>query len=111
MSKTNYLIIIWIAFIIFVSFVRIPQGEGPQLFPYTDKVVHLFLYFILGILLSSKNTNPLWLWLFAAFLGGSIEILQGLLTSYRSADFWDFMADMAGFAIGLYHHKLLDIFK
>jgi VanZ family protein len=81
------------------SFSRIELGD----FPNFDKLVHFGMYFILMsviIIEHRKNlSNPLNLFLLALIpltYGILMEILQLTLTSTRSGDFYDALADAAG---------------
>jgi VanZ family protein len=81
------------------SFSKIELGDFPNL----DKLVHFGMYFILMsviIIEHRKNlSNPLNLFLLALIpltYGILMEILQLTLTSTRSGDFYDALADAAG---------------
>ena len=71
-----------------------------------DKVAHCMMFFGLSSLIlweykkrhARENLRLLLLIAFAAPLafGALIEVLQGALTDYRSADLFDFLADALG---------------
>ncbi|MCG9971543.1 VanZ family protein [Christiangramia crocea] len=73
----------------------------------TDKMLHagayLFLAFLWNLFFVFKNSsfkrytsNLLWV-AFACFIFGMlIEVLQGTLTSYRTPDWWDILANSTG---------------
>jgi len=93
-------------------------------FPESDKVAHFLIYgfFTLILLLDSCNWKIFGRIYYIivsipVLLGVLMEALQYLLTSYRQADFFDFMADLAGIACGallisiirkVYKKKVLD---
>ncbi|MDC7999435.1 VanZ family protein [Aequorivita todarodis] len=80
-----------------------------------DKIIHVFIYFILVNLwmlyLYKKNDfrfNNKWMLtvlLSVLLYGIIIEILQGLLTISRSADIFDVAANLIGSLIGIYFFK------
>ncbi|MFC2129244.1 VanZ family protein [Bacteroidota bacterium] len=87
------------------------SGEGRPLifsFPGSDKVVHSIIYCVFTILLTRDylRYNPLkWirlLFFLLAILGYSIiiEVIQLSLTSYRSGELLDVVANLAGISIG-----------
>lgn len=83
---------------------------APQNF---DKVLHLLAYLGLGLLwmlwgvAQKPETNgryPQKLWLIAllvVFYGIFIELLQGILTTYRTPDAWDILANTIGVVLAL----------
>lgn len=78
----------------------------------TDKMLHagayLFLAFLWKLYFLFKNThfkrytsNLLWV-AFASFIFGMlIEVLQGTLTSYRTPDWWDVLANSTGVVLAV----------
>ncbi len=78
----------------------------------TDKMLHAGAYLFLAILwklyLLFKNSdfqrytsNLMWV-AFASFLFGMlIEVLQGTLTSYRTPDWWDVLANSTGVVLAV----------
>ncbi len=78
----------------------------------TDKMLHagayLFLAFLWKLYLLFKNSNfqkytsNLYWVAFASFAFGMlIEVLQGTLTSYRTPDWWDIVANTTGVALAV----------
>lgn len=78
-----------------------------------DKVVHAGMFFVLGILSywgfseqkrwKSGSRHAGWYALLLCMLyGGLIEVLQGLVFTYRSADWIDWLFDIAGALLGLW---------
>jgi VanZ family protein len=90
----------------------------------SDKVAHFLIYgfFALILLLDSCNWKRSGrihyiIVLIPVLMGVLTEVLQFLLTSTRKADFYDFLADIAGIACGVlfinilrkfYQKKVLD---
>lgn|SRR5690554_6579955 len=72
----------------------------PQL---NDKVAHLLGYGVVALLLTlGWRTAPRWnLWLVATLCGGAAELAQGLLTTQRTMEWLDVVANMAGALIGV----------
>ena len=69
-----------------------------------DKLIHFLMYFGVSIaflfehyIKSSKTDTGFFLFnLYPILLGGFIEIMQSVLTNYRSGDWHDFLADVFG---------------
>ena len=82
-----------------------PPGEGTAILP--DKVVHFCTYFILGFWFVSLAMRH---WLLALtgviFLGGALELLQGL-TPLRQPEWLDFIANTSGALFALIAVHLL----
>jgi len=88
--------IVYIATILIVSLVRIPDIN--QSFSYTDKVIHFVSYFILVgwfVQLYYKFASRLRILLAAILFGMVIEFLQEM-TAYRSFDYVDQIANSLG---------------
>ncbi|MFA6403897.1 MAG: VanZ family protein [Salinivirgaceae bacterium] len=81
--------------------------------PYFDKVVHFGLFFILGIIVNAKREfqsfNPIFYLQvsFAVLYGGLIELAQNYLTTTRKGDWIDWLADLAGLALGIWMIRFL----
>ena len=103
--------ILWTGTIIILSFIKLPETSGPILFPYADKIVHLFLYLILGWLMTKEIQNKYFAAFYIILLGILIELGQSLLTTYRTGDYIDFLADLIGGYIGLYHKNIIQLIK
>lgn len=94
-----FLGIIYIAVILAVSLLRVPEINIE--FSHTDKIIHFLMYFILVgwfIQLYHKPESRLAILLAAILFGLLIEYLQGM-TSYRSFDYVDEIANSAGAAL------------
>jgi VanZ family protein len=88
--------------------IQIPPQDNIPLFPNFDKVVHFMMYFVLSLSIvletihvktqarkSILRTFFIAL-IISAIFGGAIELIQGGLTDYRSADMMDWIFDMGG---------------
>ena len=106
--------------ILILCTIRIPPQDNVSMFPNFDKFVHFMMYFSLSIAiiletlkLKSQAGKSIFRTFIAALIisavfGALIEFIQGTFTSYRSASFMDWVADMAGSVlaclfIGLIH--------
>ena len=96
-----------IAAIAYLTLVPSPLPEPPTpLFDGADKVVHGLMFLVLAWCLNRDiSRRKLLVAAVAAFAlatayGGLIEVLQGTMQLGRSADVLDFVADVAGAAIG-----------
>ena len=75
-----------------------------------DKIVHLFMYFSLSIVLIFdllRNTKKtiriifIFVLVFVIFLGGFTELIQGNFIEKRAADIADFIANISGCIIAI----------
>ena len=82
---------------------------------FSDKLLHALSYTVLMlswmmVLKSSKKLKyQFYLWLVLLLFGIIIELLQGTLTHYRTADFKDVLANLVGLTLGWMIFKLLKI--
>lgn len=97
--------------ILYLSLSDSPVESPPFSFPYLDKVVHFCMYgglvFIFGLdgCRSEKTDSGLnrsfgFAWCVAVVLGGCMEFAQGAFTHTRTADWFDFLANVAGASAG-----------
>jgi len=99
----------------------LPQNDLPQaqrFFEGFDKMVHLGFFFVLTVFLfygKIRQQNSfdyrfltiIKIILINVILGGGIELLQWKVFTYRSAEWWDFFADMTGLGMGVFSYLLL----
>ncbi|WP_156109199.1 VanZ family protein [Polaribacter sp. Hel1_85] len=89
--------------IAYLSLMKMPKVEGN--FSKIDKVYHLFAYFTLTICwLFSFYKKPTLKYLIiigCIIYGIIIEVLQDTLTTYRTGDFKDILANTLGIVLGL----------
>ena len=80
---------------------------------FDDKLYHATAYIIMGfvwgvyLLHQSKRNYILLSFLIGALFGIIIELLQVTLTSYRSFDFFDIIANILGLCLGLIFVSIL----
>ena len=88
--------------LILLSLVKIPAHNlGVS---HLDKWQHCFAYFVLSIswlLVFYKKKKKLLVIICCILLGVIIEILQNRLTSYRTGDYYDVIANSFGVLLGL----------
>ena len=97
--------------IVVLSLIPIPEEPPLADVPLIDKWVHFVMYAALSLVMwfdhtvMSKRAMPptflLLTFLYPAFLGGMMELAQAHLTTCRSGDSVDFVADVIGAAIGV----------
>lgn len=102
-----------IAAILYLSLAKMsPDVDAPKI-PHADKIVHVLMYF--GVMLAFyfdlwRQGLPrlvlrsrLWGGMLAfALFGGLVELLQMYCTTYRSGDWWDWVADILGVVLGVW---------
>lgn len=80
-------------------------------FPNSDKIYHLFAYFSLAIswLFSflKKQNSKFIIALGCIIYGIIIEVLQNTLTTYRTGDYLDVLANTLGVVLGLVVFNLI----
>ena len=78
----------------------------------TDKMLHAGAYLFLAILwklfflaqnsdFKRYTSNLMWVALACFLFGMLIEVLQGTLTSYRTPDWWDVLANSTGVVLAV----------
>jgi VanZ family protein len=104
--------ILFVSVILYLSFAPPSTFKGIPTFENEDKLVHLFLYFVLTSILIfdfrqfAKNnhlstiTFTLICIVFPIILGGAIEILQPIYFAPRTAEWLDWFSDIAGVLLG-----------
>lgn len=101
--------IFWILFILLMCSVRMSSIplSGAVRIPNFDKLVHFGFFFVLSALLFMEGTKQhngaiarlkvsCLIFMIAALYGGGIELLQKYVFTYRTADWFDFLADASG---------------
>ncbi len=108
-KKYLFITIVYAIFVFWLSIQPITEPT-PDLFPYQDKVVHIFLYTILSLLIAlgmGKNDEPyltkiiFTLSVITSFsYGFFIEICQ-IFVPTRSFEVWDLLANLIGSITGV----------
>lgn len=109
-------LLFWTIFIFVLCIVPIPKSNGVKLVPHLDKVAHFGLFFLFSAFAYgwlresnkrfSKSMSVCIILLLTAIYGGLIEWLQGAYFA-RSADVWDWVADVVGGILGIICYPLL----
>ena len=108
--------IIWILLIVFLSLFPSTSFDNSSflIFPHFDKIIHVFLYFILTITILSglykyKNQYSKILiytisLLITIILGGFMELVQGYMGPIigRGLDIFDFFSNIAGSRLAIF---------
>ncbi|MCF6221113.1 MAG: hypothetical protein L3J65_08375 [Robiginitomaculum sp.] len=76
-----------------------------------DKVIHVLAYLILGLvtLPALSRFKPLMVWIGLCGFGASIEVAQGLMSTGRSADIFDGIANAGGAFLALVSWRILTL--
>ncbi len=112
--------IMW-ALIILILCGMPPSGMPKIKIPGIDKVVHFGLFAVFTILVTSEanryrthlkiSQRSLWLgFIISSVYGGLIELLQLWVFTSRGADWFDFVADLAGAAVAFAIYPFLNRF-
>ncbi|MCF6239786.1 MAG: VanZ family protein [Bacteroidales bacterium] len=104
--------IIWAALILYLSLANLNDNELVKelFFPYSDKIAHIGIYVLFTFILLSeyktkgKQLPPL---IFSIFYGILMEFLQYILTTYRSLELLDILANTSGAFAAWYIYKNL----
>lgn len=86
-----------------VLLVMLLPSAGGQMLPGQDKLIHgitFMLLYMIGWRAFPESKNRIILFGGLLAYGGAIELLQGL-TGYRSMEWLDAVADLAGLVVGL----------
>ncbi len=82
--------------ILFLCVIKLPESGSQATIPHLDKLVHFLMFLFLSfVYYLEKRALTLLIALFLAFYGAFIEFVQYFLP-YRSADFFDWLADVLG---------------
>ncbi|HYK75479.1 MAG TPA: VanZ family protein [Daejeonella sp.] len=118
--KYQSLAILWALVVLILCDMPMSGNTGISVFPGFDKLAHTGFFFVLTVLLfygkikqqnsySYRFETILKIVLVNVVLGGGIELLQLTIFTYRSAEWWDFFADMVGAGMGIFSYVLLHI--
>ena len=123
MLKHQYLAGIWSALVLIFCNIPIAETENKlPLFEGFDKMVHLGFFFVLTVLLfygkirqqlsyTYRIITIIKILIITTAFGGGIELLQLTVFTYRSAEWWDFFADMIGVGMGIFSYIFLHRFR
>lgn len=116
--KHQYLAIIWALIVLVLCDIPLSgSGSGDFFFEGFDKLVHTGFFFVFSVLIFfGEGTRKLDHSRFGAIFkvilitiifGGGIELSQLEIFTYRSAEWWDFFADMTGTGMGIFAYLFL----
>ncbi|MFT4567538.1 MAG: VanZ family protein [Saprospiraceae bacterium] len=99
----SYISVLWLVVILILLFISSEDIEikQPELFPHADKLVHAGLFVIWAYCLCRASLQQFHFIKYVPISVGIIsigiltEILQGM-TTYRTSDPWDVIADIVG---------------
>lgn len=117
--KHQYLAVIWAIVVLILCDAPLGSNSNiPVLFEGFDKLAHTGFFFVFTVLLfygkirqqlsySYRIITILKILMVTTLLGGTIELLQLKFFTYRSAEWWDFFADMVGVGMGIFSYIFL----
>ncbi len=117
--RHQYLAMIWASIVLVLCDIPINNGAGRlTFFEGFDKLVHTGFFFVFTVLLfygkikqqrsyHYRIITVVKILIVTTLLGGSIELLQWKIFTYRSADWWDLFADMTGVGMGIFSYMIL----
>ncbi len=116
--RHQYLAILWGIFIIVLCSMPLPQVKSVSFFEGFDKLVHVGVFFVLTAFLflgtirqhytdGFRLISAVKIVSASVIFGGFIEIIQKELFTYRSAELWDFFADVVGIGMAVFSYILL----
>ena len=106
--RYKYSVLVALAIII-LSTIPLPEVKPLECVPLIDKWVHIVMYASLSIAMwiDQKNAHQplspsfyLWMIVLPSCLGGILELVQAYLTTCRSGEWLDVIADTIGAVIG-----------
>ena len=116
--KNFWVFTLWLLVILYLSFTPLSGWPQPSIFQklYIDKVVHIFMYAMLSLLLlrslyRQNNRHELsppvlvTALICCAGLGVTIEFLQPVLTMFRQFEWLDMLANATGALTGFFLYR------
>ena len=106
--RYKYSVLVALAIII-LSTIPIPEIKHLEGVPLIDKWVHFLMYAVMSVAMwidQRNSTQPLsityylWMLIIPSCLGGILELVQAYLTTCRSGEWLDAIADTIGAVIG-----------
>jgi len=77
------------------------KDDGPEIFPYTDKIAHFFIFFSMTIFLIFGRLKRDHALIFCIFYALFTEIVQTFL-NYRTGSIFDFVSDILGITFAIF---------
>jgi len=106
--------ILWALFIFIMCTIKLGKiGDSPIFFPGFDKLVHSGFFFVMVVFYTTgliRQQSPrvisytaiIIITLFAIVYGGSIELLQNYVFTWRDGEWGDLFADAVGASMGAF---------
>ncbi len=121
--RHQYLAILWAGLTLVLC--NLPASDLPNtalFFQGFDKMAHAGFFFVLTVFLfygkirqqssyQYRMITILKIMLITVVLGGLIELMQWKIFTYRSAEWWDFFADLIGVGMGIFSYVFLHRFN
>lgn len=120
--RHQYLAIIWTIFILIICNYPLCGIKGTsRFFEGFDKLAHTGFFFVLTVFLFSGKIRQqssyqyriitiFKILVITISLGGLIELMQWQFFTYRTAEWWDFFADLVGVGMGIFSYVFLHRF-
>lgn len=116
--KHQYLAIIWALIVLVLCDMPLSGGgSGDFFFEGFDKLVHTGFFFVFSILIffgersrkldHNRFGATVKVILITILFGGGIELSQLEIFTYRTAEWWDFFADMTGTGMAVFAYLFL----
>lgn len=101
LSRLHYRILFFLALLVCsIAFLKDVSGVPSHWMP-NDKVMHAIVFAVLALLWQFSFKTVWWLGLLLlAGYGGAVELAQHYFTN-RFGDWWDWLADLLGIALGI----------
>lgn len=119
--KYHRLTVLWALFIFIMCSIKIGDNVThlPLFFPGFDKLAHCGFFFVLVVfwcngIIRQQNIKVISyksaaiITLIAILYGGSIELLQLTIFTWRSGEWSDFFADSLGASMGIFSAMIID---
>jgi len=77
------------------------QDDGPEFFPYSDKITHFSIFFFMTVLLTVGRLKRDYALIFCILYALFTEIVQTFL-NYRTGSIYDFVSDILGITFAIF---------
>ena len=95
--KSFYIIFLISLYLFFAPF----EDDGPETFPYLDKIAHFSIFFLMTIFLIAGRLKRNYAFIFCILYALFTEIVQSLL-NYRTGSIFDFVSDILGITFAIF---------
>ena len=91
----------YILFLISLYLFFAPFEDGPEIFPYLDKIAHFSIFFLMTLFLIIGRLKRNYALIFCILYALFIEIIQTFL-NYRTGSIFDFVSDILGITFAIF---------